>query len=439
MNKKYHASVLITLSLLLPAQAFPFCGFYAGKADAKLFNNTSRVVIARDGDQTVLTMENDYKGDASEFAMIIPVPGILKREQIKISNKATIDYVDAYSAPRLAEYFDPDPCKLRRSSDTAALGAVGTYRPLTKQKTHGVKVEVEYSIGEYDIVILSGEESNGIVRWLNDNGYTISAGAENVINSYLKQDMFFFVAKVNIEKQEKSGYADLRPLQISYTHPRFMLPIRLGMVNADKPQELYVYIFTRNGRVETTNYKTVRIPTDIEVPLFVKNDFGNFYKAVFDKQVANQGMRSVFLEYAWNMKQKCDPCVEQPLSTEQLHDLGIFWVEHDSNKRRSYPVFITRLHLRYDRQHFPADLMFQETADQSNFQGRYVVHNPWRMISASCPERRRYDAYERPLRAERHAKNMALITNWEVNDIREKSNEYLRSLSHPEIKKINKR
>ena len=43
-----------------------------------------------------------------------------------------------------------------------------------------------------------------------------------------------------------------------------MLPIRLGMVNAKGSQELFVYALTRKGRVETTNYRTVKLPSDID-------------------------------------------------------------------------------------------------------------------------------------------------------------------------------
>ena len=39
-----------------------FCGFYVAKADTKLFNKASQVVLVRDGDRTVMTMANDFKG-----------------------------------------------------------------------------------------------------------------------------------------------------------------------------------------------------------------------------------------------------------------------------------------------------------------------------------------------------------------------------------------
>ena len=34
--------------------ASAFCGFYVGKADAKLFNEASQVILVRDGDRTVI-------------------------------------------------------------------------------------------------------------------------------------------------------------------------------------------------------------------------------------------------------------------------------------------------------------------------------------------------------------------------------------------------
>ena len=94
------------------------------KADTKLFNQASQVVLVRDGDRTVLTMANDFKGDPKEFAIVIPVPTFLQREQIHVAEKALLEHLDAYSAPRLVEYFDENPCAAVRPEDgTRAHGA----------------------------------------------------------------------------------------------------------------------------------------------------------------------------------------------------------------------------------------------------------------------------------------------------------------------------
>src|ERR1051326_5683770 len=96
---------LIAIAWSAPA-LFAFCGFYVAKADAKLFNSASQVLLVRDGDRTVITMANDFKGDPKEFAVVIPVPSLVRQDQVRVGDRALIAHVDAYSAPRLVEYFD---------------------------------------------------------------------------------------------------------------------------------------------------------------------------------------------------------------------------------------------------------------------------------------------------------------------------------------------
>jgi hypothetical protein len=378
------------------------------------------VALVRDGESTTLTMANDFQGDPKEFALVVPVPTFIKREQIEVVDKALLDHLDAYSAPRLVEYFDNDPCRVEELSRMQA-GAAGP--PAARAEKRGVTVEAAYTVGEYDILILSAKESDGLELWLKENGYRIPAGASAVLGSYLKQQMRFFVAKVNLKEQAKLGFTYLRPLQVRYDTPKFMLPIRLGTVNATGPQELFVLALTRKGRVETTNYRTVRLPTGMDLPPFVKQEFKEFYKAMFADQVRREDMRAVFLEYAWDMGW-CDPCAADPLSNEELRKLGVSWLEPRSQApapptfRQGSPVFVTRLHVRYDREHFPEDLVFQETADRTNFQGRYVIRHPW-TGKATCDAAHKYQAEGRK-RREKEAANLATLTGWSFGEVLQK-------------------
>ena len=103
--------VVSTLAALvfLARPAAAFCGFYVGKADAGLFNEASQVILVRRDGKTVISMANDYRGALTEFALVVPVPQVLLRDQIHIGDRKLFERVDAYSAPRLAEYHDPDP------------------------------------------------------------------------------------------------------------------------------------------------------------------------------------------------------------------------------------------------------------------------------------------------------------------------------------------
>ncbi len=291
--------------------------------------------------------------------------------------------------------------------------------PKAAAKSLGVTIEAQYTVGEYDILILSAKESDGLETWLRENGYRIPSGASRVLEGYIKQKMRFFVAKVNLEEKARLGFSYLRPLQVAYESPKFMLPIRLGMANADGPQELFIYALTRRGRVETTNYRTVRLPSDQEIPLYVKEQFGDFYKALFSEQVRRERMESVFLEYAWDMGW-CDPCAADPLAREELKALGVFWLDDAADARRGggSNAFVTRLHVRYDEAHFPEDLVFQETADRQNFQGRYVLRHPFTGdLSCEAGERYRTDVARRH---EQEAQNLANLTGWSLGMVRSK-------------------
>ena len=411
-----------------------FCGFYVSKADTRLFNKASQVVLVRSEDRTVLTMANDFKGDLKEFAVVVPVPTVLQRGQIHVGNKDLIDHLDAYSAPRLVEYFDENPCErplyeLSRAATPAAMRADAALER-NAAKSLGVTIEAQYTVGEYDILILSAQQSSGLEIWLRDNGYRIPAGASSVLNSYIKQNLKFFVAKVNLKEQAKLGFSMLRPIQVAYESPKFMLPIRLGTVNADGTQELFIYALTQRGRVEATNYRTVKLPTGMDLPLYVKDKFPDFYRAMFSQQVKREDISTIFTEYAWDMSW-CDPCAADPLSTEELRQLGVFWLNPSSAptparanqtrlpaalQPRPQNVFMTRLHVRYDGAHFPEDLVFQETADRTNFQGRYVLRHAWNGTD-TCAAAGRYRV-ELTQRREQEAQNLALLTGWNVTDIR---------------------
>ena len=410
----------------LAAQTNPaaaFCGFYVAKADSKLFNKSSKVVLTRDGNTTAITMASDYEGEPKEFAVVIPVPTFIERKQIGVVAMKTIDHLDAYTAPRLVEYHDGDPCApvavaTTRSAVPGAPMALAMAPDAARYK--GVTVEANYDVGEYDVSILSAKESDGLVNFLTDNGYKIPTGAEAVLGSYIKQNMRFFVAKVNLDRMTLIGAGYLRPLQVRYDTPKFMLPLRLGTVNANGPQDLIVYALTKNGRVEAANYRTVKLPSDIDVPLTVKSDFGTFYKAMFDHAVKREDMRAVFVEYAWDMGW-CDPCAADPLSNKELVELGARWIGSDDDApyrsfgNASANAYVTRLHVRYDAKSFPEDLVFLETKDRSNFQGRYVLRHPWKG-TASCEAATQYRA-SLPNRFRQEARNLASITGWSQREI----------------------
>ena len=414
--KKVFAAATVALACLPASPALAFCGFYAGKADASLFNEASQVILARDGKRTVISMLNDYKGPLNQFALIVPTPVVLQQGQVRIAERASFERLDAYSSPRLAEYHDDDPCRFD-------LGWGAILRPLVypvaelrmapsptavRDQALGVKVEARYTLEEYDIVSLSAQKSDGLETWLHENGYKIPKGTSEALKPYINQGMKFFIAKVNLKEQLKTGYTNLRPLQFAFESEKFMLPMRLGMLNAaqDKQQDLIIYMLTRQGRVESSNYRTANLPANMNLPSFIKPQFQEFYKAMFANSTRQEDYRVVFTEYFWDMSW-CDPCAADPLSRDELRNAGAFWVDGDAEQGFAFmqkpksgqnvrqvqadngaqPAMLTRLHVRYTPKSFPEDLMFTQTADKTNWQARYVIQNPYAGNVAACSAR----------------------------------------------------
>ena len=431
-RNRWRRTLLRTMTLtlvapLLPMSTHAFCGFYAGKADASLFNEASQVVLVRDGNRTVLSMLNDYSGPLNEFALIVPTPTVLTQGQVRVAEKTTFERLDAYSSPRLAEYHDSDPCQFSlgwgQDLDPRVLYAARSVAPsaapggaLQRNKALGVTVEAQYTLEEYDIVSLSATQSDGLEIWLRENGYTVPKGASAALRPYINQGMKFFVAKVNLKEQSRLGYSTLRPLQFAFESEKFMLPMRLGMLNAppNKAQDLIVYVLTKNGRVESSNYRTAKLAANENIPPFVKPKFKEFYKALYDSATAREDYRVVFTEYFWDMGW-CDPCAADPLTPTELRKAGVFWVgvgdvqitgstsvppfaQPAPGTSRlparpalptgggAQPVMLTRLHVRYTANTFPEDLMFTQTKDRQNWQTRYVIQNPYAGSVAACSD-----------------------------------------------------
>jgi hypothetical protein len=402
--------------------ALAFCGFYVAKADTSLYNQASQVVIARNEDRTVLTMSNDYQGEVKDFAMVVPVPVVLKKEQVHVSEGKIIQRLDDFSAPRLVEYFDEDPCDTRvyerGMAFKSAPNAVSSPSLRQEAADLGVTVEEQFSVGEYDIVILSAKESDGLETWLIQNDYQIPKGAKVLLQPYIRQNLKFFVAKVNLAEYNSNGFEKLRPISIAFESPKFMLPIRLGMINAQGDQDLIVYLLSPKGQVELTNYRTVKVPSDSEVPEFVKEEFKDFYTAMFQNSYEQQNKQVAFLEYAWDMS-NCDPCSAEPLNQEELKQAGVFWLDQQANNPwGGSNVFITRLHVRYSRDQFPEDLKFQETSDRNLFQGRYIIRHPF-TGNLTCNAGKEYQQSVRD-RQDQEAKNLATLTGWEIKNIRDR-------------------
>ncbi len=436
-----------------PAHAF--CGFFVSGASDNLSNNASQVVLMRKGNHTAMTMSNNYKGPPQDFAMVVPVPVVLKKEQVKTLRPEVFKAVDSLSAPRLVEYWEQDPCYVPPPPVAYSAPAGMRYEKSSAKRSadspadYGVKIEAKFQEGEYQILILSAKDSGGLDAWLRAMKYKIPQGAAEALAPYVRDQMKFFVAKVDITKvkRDEHGLVVLSPLRFSFDSTELRLPVRLGLLNAESKQDLLVYVLSPDSRYEVANYKNAFIPTNLEVSDTVKTNFGAFYAELFDETVRRNNNRAIVTEYAWQtpilhrapvvswQSYHCDPCPapEQPPPTLSdwvtLGDetiLGSLATMKPGQMLSQQPLpqgtpeswTLTRLHTRYDKQALSEDLVFRSakamyggtanpdgtSADQgatasaaggeNRFQGRYIIRHYWEG-QVSC-ENPRYGIWTGP-------------------------------------------
>jgi MYXO-CTERM domain-containing protein len=417
------------LALITPVAASAFCGFYVGGADTKLYNNATQVVLMREGTRTVLSMQNNYQGPTSGFAMVVPVPVVLQKENVKTLPRNVFDKIDQLDSPRLVEYWEQDPCGVRPEREeksrakTAAPMAIGGSGRAADEL--GVKIEAQFTVGEYEIVILSAKDSQGLDTWLRQEKYSIPAGAEPFLKPYVEAGSKFFVAKVDPEKVTfKDGMAALSPLRFHYDSTEFSLPVRLGLINSKDAQDLVVHILAKNQRYEVSNYSNVTIPTNLDVDESARGQFSTFYASLFDRTL-EKNPKAIVTEYAWAAS-SCDPCPGPTLDGSDIQTFGGDAIATEGQLPQRPPGpnqgigkpggmgrgvgrpgmgmwgagwVLTRLHARYGKDTLGADLVFKsappisggrevrgqdglehgaQPAPFNNFQGRYAVRHPWK-------------------------------------------------------------
>jgi hypothetical protein len=309
---------------LAPREAGAFSGFYVSGADAELLAEATQVVLMRDGNRTVVSIQSDYRGPPSEFAMVVPVPVALQKENVKTLPREVFDRVERLTAPRLVEFWEQDPCTKDFSQLTNL--AVGTgFDNIRSRVTNGtVKIEGQFEVGEYDVVILSAQDSSGLDTWLRGNGYAIPANAEPALRPYVQAGSKFFVAKVNVAKVKfDNGRASLSPIRFHYDSDRFELPVRLGRLNSGGTQDLIIHVIAPGQRYVVANYPSVTIPTNLDVAEAARTNFPAFYAALLDRTLAKTP-GAIVTEYAWASSIPCHPCTSDvsELSPSDLATLG---------------------------------------------------------------------------------------------------------------------
>lgn len=377
------------LTLTPAAQAF--CGTYVGTDGSPVHNRASQVVVATDGSQTVLTLANDYDGDAAAFGLIIPVPSTVVVEDITVTTRDALDTLDLYSAPRLVAYTCEDVVwvpgetggweDLGPGGSSSGCGGSSSSPEFSQQSDSGTEgyetggglgsgrfargaSSEHFTAGEYELDLVDAAGPRGLQVWLDASGFMLPEGADAVLAEAVTAGASFLVARVVPEavSEERTW---LSPIQIRYDGTEMVLPIRLGATASEGEQDILVYGIgpSETGALAIANYPSFTVDTHC----LIGDDLAGGYEALFTEAyaaAAREGRAGWTLEFL-SEQGVCDPLPpDGPIESSVLAALGFAGGIENAT--------LSRLHVRGSPGEIDQDLVLYASGLNSYWQQDYI-------------------------------------------------------------------
>ncbi len=213
-----------------------------------MFETDQKAVIFYENNLEDLIISITFRGNAQDFAWIIPTPS---RPQVTKSSDELFTALDELTS--LNYYYDQArPMEL-------GLDATG-------QLKSGVTVIETKQIDYYDITVLAATNANDLYQWLNNHGYKFPDNATYILDDYIKEDWYFTAVKVdsqylfnNLDEQFRTGHAI--PFQLSFTTNRIVYPLKISSTNVQ-----YEETIQYNGTIQVSPDQVTNVQVMPQVP-----------------------------------------------------------------------------------------------------------------------------------------------------------------------------
>lgn len=260
--------LLAMISMGVVADAEACGGFFCDQAaprDTSLFDTSvprvdqtsERIVFAVDKDagKVEVHVQVSYEGSVDEFAWIVPVAA---EPELFVSTEDLFAALDVPTTPRfqlLQE--DEGTCKQREDTYTTdsgwGNGAGGTNDSDAFEADTGgepgVTVVARQEVGPYQTVTLQAETTEGLINWLQGNGFTIPADAGKAMAPYLADGAYFVALRLGKDKDA----GDIVPFGMRYVGTQPQIPLVLTRIAAVEDMRLLVWVLGE-GRAVPDNY-----------------------------------------------------------------------------------------------------------------------------------------------------------------------------------------
>jgi len=295
-------SAVISLVFFASACAATYAdgGFFPPEHGVANTSDQRAVIIDHGGSETIV-LQTAYEGDSSEFAWVIPVPELISAAQsVGTADPRTFETLDQITAPR----------RLTWTSSSAACGCAGSGDGARVED--GVTVWETLRVDDYDVAVLSSEQSADLAAWLNTNGYGLPGGHEDTLQYYIDRGSYFVALKIAPSADQSAGdnaggppglgdggAREMAPITLTFSTSDLVFPMRISRVSTKERVEVLLYVVAPH-RATGVNYSTAEVDAPAS---YGGDDFPAAYNRWFEDAIADAGGRALVVEYAGRLSE----------------------------------------------------------------------------------------------------------------------------------------
>lgn len=208
-----------------------------------------RMVLSVSSTHTTLWDQFAYTGNPAEFSWILPVrngPDV----RVELADNRFMQVLDNITVPTL--YAPQRPTRYCNTGLERDFGAGAPATASDSGASTGVTVHREEVVGPYAIAIVGGTDAMAIRTWMRDNGFTVPAVIEPVIDHYVSLRQDFVALKL------RGGAAamprqQMTPVRVTVSGYAPTLPLRMVAAGIADKVGLSLLVIA-NTRFQASNY-----------------------------------------------------------------------------------------------------------------------------------------------------------------------------------------
>ncbi len=215
MKKVKMFFVIVGLAALILPLTASADGAIFPPPDYWMWETHQKAVIFHDKNVETMVISIAFRGNAKDFSWIVPTPS---RPEVE---KSTDELFTALE--KLTQYeFVPRPLPMYGTPEEA---------PFSK----GVQVVETKKVEYYDLAILSADDPEALIKWLNENNYQFPKEARYLLDDYINNKWYFTAIKIDVSSLTESVETQLReghavPLKFTFASSKIVYPLKISGV-----------------------------------------------------------------------------------------------------------------------------------------------------------------------------------------------------------------